>query len=170
MGCCRRLPRPAQRVGIAFSSTGFSLTSIDDKALAAIEGLTPKHRKVSSSCRCEKHKLIRQAYGTSIFGITVKASVKQQKDTVSALQELRYSPAPVRPNSAGSSRPSAASNRTITQHASTIKEPRTNLTALSAFSQTGNNNRLAQRTASVAGSSGSGLKLAKKPQGVKSKF
>jgi len=148
------------------------LTRKDEIALAEIEGLTAAHRKVSTLSQAEASKLTGQKFGTLILGITVKSldrgnAVQKRRETVSALQDLRYVPS--RSNSAASNRPSAlaAPNRPITQHASGIKEPRTNLEKLSAIAQGTSGGRLAQRSGLANG--GSGIKLAK-PQTVKSKF
>lgn len=148
------------------------LTSKDEIALAEIEGLTAAHRKASFLLHNVIGKLTEQKFGTLILGITVKSldrgnAVQKRRETVSALQDLRYVPS--RSNSAASNRPSvsAAPSRPITQHASGIKEPRTNLEKLSAIAQGTSGGRLAQRSGLANG--GSGIKLAK-PQTAKSKF
>jgi hypothetical protein len=143
----------------------------DEKALADIEGLTPAHRKVSVAAGgWSRQLLIVQKFGKLILGITVKSSersnsVNKRRETVSALQDLRYVPS--RSNSAASNRPTTSTNKPITQHASSLKEPRTNLGTLSAIAQVATGGRLAQRSGTV--STGSGIRLAK-PQTVKSKF
>jgi hypothetical protein len=141
--------------------------------LADIEGLSAAHRKVSSQLRTVA-PADNQKFGSLILGITVKSSergdsVQKRRETVSALQDLRYVPS--RSTSAASNRPAPTfttntNTKPITSHASSLKEPRTNLGTLSAIAQ-GAPGRLAQRSGTTGG--GSGIKLAK-PQTVKSKF
>ena len=164
-----RLPKSMSRLRLP---NGRELMSKDEIALAEIEGLTAAHRKVSYMSHILFQELTGQKFGTLILGITVKSldrgnAVQKRRETVSALQDLRYVPS--RSNSAASNRPSAlaAPNRPITQHASGIKEPRTNLEKLSSIAQGTSGGRLAQRSGLATG--GSGIKLAK-PQTVKSKF
>lgn len=120
-----------------------------------------------------------QAYSTLILGITVKSSGKRDevehpvrpRTTTQNLQDLRYVPS--RTPSANSSRPAASSSRPISQHASVLKEPRTNLATLSShLGSAVGNGRLAQRTGDplVGGGTKPGLKLFARSQASKPRF